>query len=74
MRSLASLERAEVEREARRFADAQGYAVEWERSARLDDEMLVNGIAQIAPFDVGRETGVARGDADRRRAPNWSSS
>jgi Lon protease-like protein len=50
---LASIQRAELEREARRYADALGYAVDWEAVARLDDEMLVNGIAQIAPLDPG---------------------
>ena len=51
--ALAMLQRAEVEREARRYAEALGYMVEWEQVSRLDDEMLVNGIAQIAPLDVG---------------------
>jgi Lon protease-like protein len=50
---LGLAQRAEVEREARRYADALGYMVEWEQVSRLDDEMLVNGIAQIAPLDVG---------------------
>ncbi len=50
---LASILRADVEREARRFADALGYAVDWSAVGHLDDEMLVNGIAQIAPFDPG---------------------
>ena len=27
--------------------------VDWDSVARLDDEMLVNGISQIAPLDVG---------------------
>jgi Lon protease-like protein len=45
------MERASIEQEARRFADRQGYAVDWEAVTRLDDEALVNGIAQIAPFD-----------------------
>ncbi|MEZ0242069.1 MAG: LON peptidase substrate-binding domain-containing protein [Sphingomonas sp.] len=49
---LALAERASLEIESRRFADAQGYAVDWEAVSRLDDESLVNGIAQIAPFDV----------------------
>lgn len=49
---LASAERASLEIEARRFAEAQGYAVDWEAVTRLDDESLVNGIAQIAPFDI----------------------
>jgi uncharacterized protein len=49
---LASIQRADLERESRRFAEAQGYAVDWEAVGRLDDEALVNGIAQIAPFDA----------------------
>jgi Lon protease-like protein len=44
--------RASLEMEARRFAERQGYAVDWEAVSRLDDQSLVNGIAQIAPFDV----------------------
>lgn len=49
---LASIERASLEREARRFAERQGYMVDWDAVSRLDDEMLVNGIAQVAPFDA----------------------
>jgi Lon protease-like protein len=49
---LAMSRRAALELESRRFADAQGYAVDWNAVSRLDDEALVNGIAQIAPFDV----------------------
>jgi Lon protease-like protein len=45
-------ERASLEMESRKFADGLGYAVDWEAVTRLDDESLVNGIAQIAPFDV----------------------
>ncbi len=48
--SLAA--RAGLEMEARRFAERQGYAVDWEAVSRLDDQSLVNGIAQIAPFDI----------------------
>ena len=43
--------RAALEMESRAFADAAGYSVDWDAVARLDDESLVNGIAQIAPFD-----------------------
>jgi Lon protease-like protein len=50
---LALIQRAEVEREARKLGDALGLAVDWAAVARLDDEMLVNAIAQVAPFDVG---------------------
>ncbi len=50
---LGIAQRAELEREARLYADALGYQVDWTAVARLDDEMLVNGIAQIAPLDIG---------------------
>ncbi len=50
--ALAMIVRAELERESRRFAEARGYTVDWDAVGRLDDEALVNGIAQIAPFDV----------------------
>jgi Lon protease-like protein len=49
--ALAAIERAGFEREARRFADAQGYAVDWESVTRLDDASLINGVSQIVPFD-----------------------
>jgi uncharacterized protein len=49
---LALVVRAEIERESKRFAESRGYHVDWDAVARLDDESLVNGIAQIAPFDV----------------------
>lgn len=49
---LASAMRAALEQESRRFATARGYQVDWNAVSRLDDESLVNGIAQIAPFDV----------------------
>ena len=48
---LAPIERASFERESRRFADAQGYRVDWDSVARLDDVSLINGVSQIAPFD-----------------------
>lgn len=49
---LSSIERAAFEREARRFADRQGYSVDWDSVARLDDRSLIDGVAQIAPFDA----------------------
>lgn len=49
--ALSPIERAGFEREARRFADAQGYAVDWDAVTRLDDESLIDGVSQIAPFD-----------------------
>ena len=50
--ALAPVERAMFEREARHFADAQGYSVDWEEVARLDDALLINSVSQIAPFDA----------------------
>ena len=49
---LSAIERAGFEREARRFANAQNYRVDWESVARLDDVSLINGVSQIAPFDA----------------------
>ena len=59
--------RASLELESRRFAERQGYAVDWEAVTRLDDEALVNGIAQIAPFDVAAKQALleAGGIEDR---------
>jgi Lon protease-like protein len=51
LEALAPIERASFEREARRFAAIQGYRVDWESVARLDDQSLINGVAQVAPFD-----------------------
>jgi len=48
---LSSIERASFEREAKRFADMQGYSVDWESVERLDDVSLIDGVSQIAPFD-----------------------
>lgn len=50
--ALGIAQRAELEREARAYADALGYLVDWGAVSRLDDEMLVNGIAQVAPLDL----------------------
>lgn len=50
--ALPSIVRAEIEREARRFADSRGVAVDWTGVSRLDDETLVNAISSIAPFDT----------------------
>ena len=49
--TLSHPQRGGFEREARLFADAQGYSVDWDSVARLDDRSLINGVSQIAPFD-----------------------
>lgn len=65
--TLSLGERAALELESRRFADAHGYAVDWEAVTRLDDASLVNGIAQIAPFDPAAKQALleANGLSDR---------
>jgi Lon protease-like protein len=65
---LSIVQRAEVEREARRLGDALGLAVDWAAVARLDDEMLVNAIAQVAPFDVGAKQALLEEEALDGRA------
>jgi hypothetical protein len=50
--ALSPVERAGFEQEARRFADAQGYSVDWDSVEQLDDMSLINGVSQIAPFDA----------------------
>jgi len=65
--ALPSVLRADLERESKRYANALGLGVDWEAVARLDDEMLVNGIAQVAPFDTGSKQALleAGGIAER---------
>jgi hypothetical protein len=65
---LASIQRAELERESRRYADALGYSVDWEAVEKLDDETLVNGIAQIAPLDTGSKQALLEADDLAARA------
>jgi len=60
--------RASLEQEARRFADLQGYAVDWEAVSRLDDQSLVNGIAQIAPFDTAAKQALLEAADIEQRA------
>ena len=50
--ALSAIERAGFEQEARIFADLQGYSVDWDSVERLDDRTLIDGVAQIAPFDA----------------------
>lgn len=60
--------RASLEYESRKFAERQGYAVDWEAVARLDDEALVNGIAQIAPFDAAAKQALLEASSLAERA------
>lgn len=65
---LSAIERAALEREARRFADALGYIVDWTAVSRLDDTALVNGIAQIAPFDPAAKQTLLEADSLAERS------
>lgn len=64
---LAPVERASFEREARRFADAQGYSVDWDALTRLDDLSLINGVSQIAPFDPASKQALLEADGIAER-------
>ncbi len=65
---LSLAQRAEIEREARRLGDALGLAVDWAAVNRLDDEMLVNAIAQVAPFDIGAKQALLEAQSLDARA------
>jgi uncharacterized protein len=66
--ALAPIERASLEQEARRFAEANGYLVDWSAVIRLDDASLVNGIAQVAPFDTAAKQALLEAPNLRERA------
>lgn len=60
--ALAPIERALFEREARAFADAQGYSVDWHQVSRLDDMALINSVSQVAPFDAAAKQALLEAD------------
>jgi len=64
---LHAVERAALEQESRRFADALGYVVDWTAVSRLDDMSLVNGIAQVAPFDPAAKQTLLEADTLNER-------
>lgn len=64
---LAAIERAGFEREARHFADAQGYRVDWDSVSRLDDVSLINGVCQIAPFDAAAKQALLEANGINER-------
>lgn len=61
--ALSAVERAGFEQEARRFADAQGYSVDWDSVDQLDDASLINGVSQIAPFDAAAKQALLEADS-----------
>ena len=60
--------RSGVEQEARRLGDVLGLAVDWSAVGRLDDELLVNAISQVAPFDVGAKQALLEAETLDERA------
>jgi Lon protease-like protein len=64
---LSSAARAAIEQEARRFADAQGYAIDWKEVGRLDDQSLVNGLAQAIPFDIAAKQALLEAETLEER-------
>ncbi|WP_313802120.1 LON peptidase substrate-binding domain-containing protein [Sphingobium sp.] len=65
---LSAIERASLEQESRRFADALGYVVDWTAVSQLDDMALVNGIAQVVPFDPAAKQILLEADSLSERA------
>lgn len=65
---LEMTQRAEVEREARRLGEVLGLSVDWSAVSRLDDETLVNAIAQVAPFDVSAKQALLEAESLAGRA------
>ncbi len=65
---LSSIERAGLEQEAKLFAERQGFLVDWDAVSRLDDQALVNGIAQVAPFDPAAKQALLEAASLRGRA------
>ena len=49
--TLPHILRADFERTARRFCEARNIIIDWNSLVRMDDEALINGSAQIGPFD-----------------------
>lgn len=61
--TLSPVERAGFEREARRFAANQGFAVDWDAVTRLDDQSLIDGTSQIVPFDIAAKQALLEADS-----------
>jgi Lon protease-like protein len=67
LEALSAIERASFEREAREFADRQGYSVDWDAVAQLDDQALINGVSQIAPFDAAAKQALLEAEGINQR-------
>lgn len=65
--TLTHAQRGGFEREAREFADAQGYSVDWDSVQNLDDTSLINGVSQIAPFDPASKQALLEANSLKER-------
>ena len=65
---LSNVARASIEQEAKRFAEAQGYAIDWQEVGRLDDQALVNGLSQAIPFDIASKQALLEAETLEIRA------
>lgn len=65
--TLTHAQRGGFEREAREFADAQGYSVDWDSVQNLDDISLINGVSQIAPFDPASKQALLEANSLKER-------
>ena len=66
--TLSHAQRGGFEREARAFAENQGYSVDWDSVGRLYDRSLINGVSQIAPFDPASKQALLEADSLAARA------
>ena len=66
--TLSYAQRGGFEAEARKFADNQGYSVDWDSVERLDDMSLINGVSQIAPFDPASKQALLEASGVSERA------
>ena len=66
--ALPLAHRAALEREARLYADALGYLVDWQAVAGLDDQMLVNGTAQVIPIEAAAKQALLEAASLTERA------
>lgn len=45
----------------------QGYVVDWDAVTRLDDVSLIDGVSQIAPFDLAAKQALLEADTLAQR-------
>ncbi len=65
---LPHILRADFEREGKRFCKARGIMVNWEALAEMDDEAVINGSAQVAPFDIASKQALLEAPTLTERA------